>query len=661
MPEGIEDLIRKLEPIIGKDRAEQYLQEYNNGRFNPTLKKTVECEVKELAYRFDLENQIILSPVPKRSAVSGEHSLGFCHYGKQPMNARFGLREQDFIKHVGCFGATGSGKTTSAMRIIRQLCERRKPFLIIDPKGTWQAIIRKEWAKDVKILKLGSAYAPYTFDPFLPLPGMDIDTMIAEVVKTFCDSQYLGYGAKDLLFRAIEAARKKGQLNLRRVYEEFMALDIRGQKTASWAESTQRALVNASTGILGRVLNSPDKIPFDQLMDSEVVILMDDLADDSQKAMFMGLMFNRIYWFRKLAGIKERFQHLLVMEEFHVLSKAEQIKGEGRIEFLVKMCREFSQGIMLLDQNPGDIDHCVLGNLNSIVCMNLGHTKDINAVGTAMVLEADDKRYLGRLPTGWAICRIKDRFPESVLVKVDYEHLDKSQVSPEEISNHNGDFVNEVLEHNNEPKQIVPRAVTAFTGAKKLGNIHRKMLRSVASGKFPNLKDMYLSLGLSYGRGDRIRKRLLTLGLIEMVERMPTSKGAETRLYVTERGEQHLKQIESKGILGGEWHRSAVERIASYYRALGYTVRPEYRDIDLFAQKGREKIAIEVESLVSGAAEVQAVWNIQKALKYADRVESVVKNKESAKKLRQALKKSPIVRKDLERVKIRLIASYSSI
>ena len=79
------------------------------------------------------------------------------------------------------------------MRIIRQLCERGKPFLILDPKGTWQAITHKDWAREVKVLKLGSAYAPYTFDPFMPLPGMDIDIMIAEVVEVFCDTQYLGY------------------------------------------------------------------------------------------------------------------------------------------------------------------------------------------------------------------------------------------------------------------------------------------------------------------------------------------------------------------------------------------------------------------------------------------------------------------------------------
>ena len=72
MAEAIEELIRKLEPLIGKNKSKQYLQEYNDGKFSPTLRKSVEREIKELAYQFDLDNQITIYPVPKRSVVVGE-------------------------------------------------------------------------------------------------------------------------------------------------------------------------------------------------------------------------------------------------------------------------------------------------------------------------------------------------------------------------------------------------------------------------------------------------------------------------------------------------------------------------------------------------------------------------------------------------------------
>ncbi len=640
----IEDLMKKLEPVIGRGEYSKYVRLYRLGKFNPTLKKLVEHSIKHLATQY-LENQVVLYPFPSSSVLMGDYPLGQCHYGVINKVLRFGLRDRDFIKHVGVFGATGAGKTSTVVRIIRHLCESGKPFLILDPKGTWQAIIRKDWAKHVKVLRLGSSYAPLTFNPFLPLPGMDLDTMIAEVVEVFCASQYLGHGAKNLLLRAIEAARRKDHLSLKAVYEEFMALKLKGHKMESWATSTERALWNASTGILGRVLNSPDNIPFEKLMKSQVIILMDGLADDAQKAMFNGLMLNRIYWHRKLAGIKEQFRHLLVMEEFHVMSSAEKFQGESRIDFLIKMCREFSQGVMILEQNPGSISQHVLGNLNTVMCLNLGHTKDINSVGTAMVLDADARKFLGKLPTGWAICRVKDRFPETVLVRVDHEPLDKSELTLEEIKAQNGDFISQAPEGQRLVETIRSEALSPLAAGKKLGTIHRKMLRVIAaSGKVPNLKEIYLSMGLNYRQGRRARNRLLELGLIEMDERVPTASGVETKVYLTDKGRTILAETEEARRLGGDWHRSTVQKVAGHYERLGFFVRKEWRNIDLLVDKGDERVAVEVESLISCRANdlTQAVSNIMNGLRHADRVQVIVRDRRSARKLKEALEESPV-------------------
>jgi hypothetical protein len=649
----IEDLIRRLEPIIGKERADRYHQEYLNGRFSATLRKAVEREVRDLAREHDLENQLILHPVPSRTSVIGDYSLGRCHYGTSKMNARFGLRPQDFIKHVGVFGATGSGKTTTTMILARQLCERGIPFLILDPKGTWQSIIRKDWARDVKVLQLGSSYAPYTFDPFMPLSGMDIDTMISEVVEVFCDTQYLGYGAKNLLLRACYSAKGKGRITMGTVYDEFKNLHVTGQKEKSWAASTSRALDSATTGILGRVLSLPDNVLFDKLMDSQVVIVLDQLVDRDQIAMFNGLMLNRIYWHRKLAGVREKLKHLLVIEEFHALASAEKAKGESRIEFLVKMCREFSQGVMVLEQNPGRISDAVLGNLNTIISMKLGHSKDITAVGSAMAMQPDQRSYLSRLPTGWTICKATDRMDGPVLVKVDHEVVDKSDVGPEKIKAHNKDFVMEI------PEDAIPigrEELREFGEGIKLGNLHRKMLRYIASEGYPNLKSAYLSHGLSYERGNTVRKKLeMGAGFISS-EVVSTESGKETRLSLTEKGEKYLENLEDARRLGGDWHRSAVDAVASHYESQGFIVRKEYRDIDVFVDKGSEELAIEVESLEGTKDYVHAAHNALKALRRADRLEIVVKDNASARKLKKALGRSPL--RSSRAIKIMLLDKY---
>lgn len=657
MSQEIEETIRRLEPIIGRDAAQNYLRDYNDSRFNPTWKKMIEQEVKELAYRHDLNNQITLYPVPSRKAVLGEYRLGWCHYGKYSMNAEFGLREQDFVKHVGIFGATGSGKTTTAMQLIRQLCEKGKPFLILDPKGTWQYIIRKYWASNVKLLQFGSSQAPYTFNPFTPLAGQDRDDLTASVIDAICSSQYLGFGAKRLLQDACYAAREKSDLSLNSVYKEFLELDRKGTKKSQWADSTERALKSATTGIMGTVLNSPDNIPFSKLMSSQIVLLLNKLRyDPDAVALVMAFLLNRAYAFRQLAGIKDSFENVIMIEEAHVLFNAEKARKEKGIESLVKEGREFSLGIVLVEQNPGNIPSNILGNLNTVISLNLGNIEDISKVATSMVLKSEEKPYLGRLPVGRAICRVKDRFPEKVLVRFNYESVDKSELTPQEIQEHNKDFVSPVEAEGYKP--IVLEPLMEIMRRDKLVRLHRKILRFIKINNGTNLRNLNLSLGLSYGQSERLRKPLLGLGYIDVVERIPTDKGSETRVYLTDKGNEYLKNTEDARRLGGEWHQDAVYKIAAHYRDLRYDVRLEYRDVDVYAEKLGEKIAIEVESLSGTKDLVQAVWNIHKALKLADRVESVVKDNQAAKKLKEALKKSPLEKKDFDRHKVRLLSNY---
>jgi hypothetical protein len=653
MAQEIEELIHKLAPIRGSAWTDQRLQEYADGRFNPIIRKAIEQEVKGLANFYRLSDRIILHPIPRRSNVGGEFNLGQCHYGNLPLNATFGLRDNDFIKHAGIFGSTGSGKTVTALRIIRQLCEQKKPFLILDPKGTWQHIIRKPYARDVRVLKLGSKYAPYTFDPFKPLAGMDMDTLVSDVVETICDSQYLGFGAKDLLLRACRSARERGNLSIKGIYEQFQRLPVAGVKEKSWYASTLRALNSATTGILGKVLSRPENITFEKLMDSQVICLLDSLVDSDQVAMFSGLMLNRIYWFRKLAGIKEKFKHLLVIEEFHILSKADYARGESKIDFIIKMCREFSQGVMVIEQNPGGISQNVLGNLNTVISMNLGHQKDINAVGTAMVLDADARKHLGRLPTGWAVCRVKDRFPESVLVKVDHELLDKSELSEEKIKAHNKGFVSEM----SFPEPVSITRKRPIDGRDKFTQLDRKILRYIKINAGVNLKNAFISLGVSYRRGNKIKNKLEGLGVIRS-EKVCTDAGKEIQLFLTAEGDRYLQNTEDIRRLGGKWHQSAVNTVARHYRARDYRVRLEYRDVDVFADKGSEKVAVEVESLSGTKDLVNAVQNAIKALKLTNRLEIVVKNIEAAKKLGEALNQSPL--KNMGRIKIYELTHYGS-
>jgi hypothetical protein len=270
-----------------------------------------------------------------------------------------------------------------------------------------------------------------------------------------------------------------------------------------------------------------------------------------------------------------------------------------------------------------------------------------------MVLDADARKHLGRLPTGWAVCRVKDRFPESVLVKVDHELLDKSELSEEKIIAHNKGFVSEVSYTN--PVSIAHKR--PIDGRDKLTPLDRKILRYLKINSGVNLKNAFISLGVSYRRGNNIKNRLEGLGVIRS-EKVCTDAGKEIQLYLTPEGDRYLQNTEDSRRLGGQWHRSAVQQVASYYRNREYRVRIEYRDIDVFVNKGSEKIAIEVESLSGTKDLVNAVQNAIKALRLADRLEVVVKNRQAATRLKKALNQSPL--NSFKRIKIYQLDHYKS-
>jgi predicted transcriptional regulator len=395
-------------------------------------------------------------------------------------------------------------------------------------------------------------------------------------------------------------------------------------------------------------------------MKSQVVILMDKLADDDQKAIFMGMLLARIFWYRKLAGMREIFKHLLVMEEFHILADAEKLKGKSRIESLVRTCREFGQGVMIIDQNPGKIADAILGNLNSVISMNLGNSRDINAVGTAMALEPDIKRYLGRLEVGEAICRIKDRLKDPVLVKIDApEDVRKIEPTPEEILAHNGNFVAFVPQDSDVFKPVLRKEFSHISREDKLTPLHRKILRYLKINYGANLKSTFISQGLSYRRGNGMKKHLESKGLIYS-ERVSTSTGHETRLYLTDKGHKYLENTEDARRLGGKWHKDAVEVIVKYNEARGFVVRREWKDADVFVDMGSGTKIYEVESLDRSKDYVHAVSNAVKSLLRADLVEVIVKGRVERKKLLQELRNSP-ARNQLSRIKIKLLKEYNTV
>ena len=136
----IEEIYKKLQPILGAKKLENLWLEYS---IYPEQRREIEGIIKALKAKYLDENfekkKTFLVP-PSKEIAKGEYSLGTVYYGDKPFWP-FGIREDEWIQHIGIFGRTGSGKTNVGFLIIKNLTEKNKSFLIFDWKRNYRDLL----------------------------------------------------------------------------------------------------------------------------------------------------------------------------------------------------------------------------------------------------------------------------------------------------------------------------------------------------------------------------------------------------------------------------------------------------------------------------------------------------------------------------------------
>ena len=124
----LKEMVHKLEPIIGP-QAKILWYKYLNSR-TPQTKDSWRRKISLLGEKVldQYEDEISLPP-PEPEETDGEYKLGTVIYSNKPYSI-FGLREDEFCKHIMITGMTSTGKTTAAIQILRELARHGKNFMV---------------------------------------------------------------------------------------------------------------------------------------------------------------------------------------------------------------------------------------------------------------------------------------------------------------------------------------------------------------------------------------------------------------------------------------------------------------------------------------------------------------------------------------------------
>jgi len=609
----IEETFKKLEPILGKEKLESLWLEY---LLYPDDRREIEGILKALSAKYleeKFEKKKVLLVPPSTNILQGEYNLGTVCYGERSFGD-FGIREDEWIQHVGIFGRTGSGKTNVAFLILKNLVEKKKPFLIFDWKRNYRDLFNCPEGSDLLVFTVGRNVAPFYFNPLVPPEGTLPSVWLKKLIEIMCHAYYLGEGVAFLLQKAIDSIFREANiyegsrkyptlLDVKKWLENYKA---RGRE-AQWMDSALRLVGTLCYGEMGRILNSAGANRIDNILEKNVVFELDALTN-ADKIFFIESLILWIHHFRLQEVARERFKHAILIEEaHHILFRKKQSK-ESIMDTILREIRELGESIILIDQHPSLISIPSLGNTNCTIAMSLKHGLDVNAISTAMLLPDDQREYLGMLETGSGIVRVQNRVAKPFLVRFPLFNIKKGSVSDEEIRRKMLGYLGnsaDILPDEMKMEDIrdIREEDKSRNNNIQITEDEKALLIDILDNPISGIAERYKRLSFSIYKGNRLKDALLSNRIIES-HNIPTLEGRTIYVEITEKGEIILREMGysiERTRQGGPEHEYWKHRIAHFLRCKGYTVEIEKpigagKTVDIVASRDKESMAFEIET-----------------------------------------------------------------
>ncbi|GAF95656.1 unnamed protein product, partial [marine sediment metagenome] len=279
------------------------------------------------------------------------------------------------------------------------------------------------------------------FNPLIPPEGTQATTWLKKLIEIVSHAYFLGEGVMYLLQKAIDAVYQESGVykgtpekypTMTDVHNWLKDYPAKGRE-AQWMSSTLRAIGTLCFGEMGRILNVKNQMDLSHLLKKNVILELDALTN-SDKIFFIESLLLWIHHYRLAEGKRESFKHAIILEEAHHIllkQKQESKGGEAITDTILREIRELGESVILIDQHPSLISIPALGNTYCTITMNLKHRSDVNIAADCMLLDNEEKEYLGRLEVGYGIVKLQGRWFSPFLVKFPLISIKKGIVTDE--------------------------------------------------------------------------------------------------------------------------------------------------------------------------------------------------------------------------------------
>ena len=324
----------------------------------------------------------------------------------------FRMQLDDLKRHVSVLGMTGSGKSTTAGTIVRQVAEMGLPTMVLDWHNEYGAAVSEAGGKVVSPGRDG-----FSVNPLEAGRGADPVEHLGMVSDIFSDIYHFTHPQAYMFRNALQkTAGPNGVPTIEGLVKTVESYPLRSAYDNETKVALLRRLVPLTQGQSGRALAGEGGTDIGELLSSVVCMELGHMRDIQARAVFADVMLKMVY--EEKVRRKGNLDHVTVVEEARNIAPARRVEDPPSVgERMISELRKFGEAMMFVAQFPSHIASEVVKNSGSKIVHRLAWPDDVALMGDSLGLNKQQRQHLTRLRVGEAVVGLS-RIQRPFLVQV---------------------------------------------------------------------------------------------------------------------------------------------------------------------------------------------------------------------------------------------------